>query len=935
MVMNVGKIQSVGFKSNINDTKKVSNPSENIKITELSRVTPDFNVVTPQTYSKISVNTLPNGLQIHTYKLANGHTVSVIPMEDSPMTVKNYVNVGSMNETDDIKGISHFLEHMAFNGTIGDNGYMKLNRGDSFKKVEELGGWTNASTSYSITDYVNSTPMLEESELEKQIKIIAAMTENLALSEKMIEKEKSPVSSEIDMVLDSPVTTSIDQTIRTLFNIRSSADELIAGSVNHIQNLDRNKVFEYYNKYYTPDNMHLVITGDVEPQKVMDLVSKNFHSNKISKGAKFSEPLYPINHTVRKDFISDKASSTNITIGFEGPKNNDTKNAIIGEFIQRYFNSVEPGLNKELKKLNSYGELSNERISNNSAHPSFNFINIDCADEKSEEVLKLIFDKLSNLKTPSQKNLDNIKNTMIQDFNDNLEYSSFVNGIIGSTYFDDKADGFINYENIVKSITLEDIKNYTDKYLNIEKAAITVIHPDVDKSEVFNNYENAKNVNFKGKSHQPINPDKLSQTTLENNHKAGFVKTKNPNIPFYYTLYYDIPKEINPAAKYILDDIYSSGTMNMSEDDFRQFQEDNNISLFASAGKTSLAINGYSNMENFEKTTDKARELLYNPRITEEEFSDAVNRFKENLLLHQDNASDIYFDHEAETDSSYTKTSELIKSLEKLTIDDVKNLHKYILENSKGTICVNVPESNPDFKEKAIEEFSKFNNVDKYSYEIKDKYIENTEPVVLTKDRNVSQADIMQVYKFEIGDSDKELLVANLMNSLLSSSDSIGLFNSLRERDHLAYSVYSDLFVDNNCGRVSLNILTSTDNKETGTQTYDNVQKSINGFKRQINMLLNSEYTDEDLETAKRKMKASLLNNETVISKLSTIDYAIYKDKPLDIDNQKYKIIDSITREDIDNFAKKVFSKKPVYAIVASEDTLENNKDFLESLKQN
>lgn len=69
-----------------------------------------------------------------------------------------------MNETANIKGISHFLEHMAFNGTNGENGHIKLEAGDSFKKIDELGGWANASTNYAITDYVNSTPLLDKKE---------------------------------------------------------------------------------------------------------------------------------------------------------------------------------------------------------------------------------------------------------------------------------------------------------------------------------------------------------------------------------------------------------------------------------------------------------------------------------------------------------------------------------------------------------------------------------------------------------------------------------------------------------------------------------------------------------------------------------------------------------------------------------------------------
>ena len=184
---------------------------------------------------------------------------------------------------------------MAFNGTIGDNGYTKLNPGETFGRIDKLGGWINASTSLATTDYVNSTPLLENKDLEEQIKIIAAMTENLALTPEMIEKEKGPVCSEINMILDNPLITTHDQTIRTLFNIKSPADDLIGGSTKHIQDLTQKDVKEYYDKYYTPDNMNLVITGDVNPDEVIKIVSKNFHSKKVSKNNAYHEELTPIN----------------------------------------------------------------------------------------------------------------------------------------------------------------------------------------------------------------------------------------------------------------------------------------------------------------------------------------------------------------------------------------------------------------------------------------------------------------------------------------------------------------------------------------------------------------------------------------------------------------------------------------------------------------
>ena len=336
MVMKVSNINSVFFKSK--QVPEVSDPQkqEYPQVKKLPAVTPDFNIQVPQKYTKIGAQELDNGLNLHMYKLSNGMKVAIVPMEGSPAVVKNYVNVGSMNEPQNIKGISHFLEHMAFNGTNGENGHIKLETGDSFKKIDELGGWANASTNYAITDYVNSTPQLKQGDLEKQIKIIAAMSEDLKLSQDMIDKEKYPVCSEINMILDDPQTIALDQTVRNLFKIKNPADEMVGGSVKHIQNLTRDDVLGYYNKYYTPDNMALVITGDVNPEEAILLAAKSFNSKKTSQGKKFEEKLTPLTKTVRKDFVSDKARSTEIILGFAGPKNNDTREKIIFDAAKTY-----------------------------------------------------------------------------------------------------------------------------------------------------------------------------------------------------------------------------------------------------------------------------------------------------------------------------------------------------------------------------------------------------------------------------------------------------------------------------------------------------------------------------------------------------------------------------------------------------------------------
>ena len=932
MVMKVGYINPVLFKSSQNVTKPEEKQIQHPQIKELPNITPDFAVQVPQKYQTLGVEELPNGLKLHSYKLANGHRVTIIPMEGSPAIVKNYVNVGSMNETDDIKGISHFLEHMAFNGTTGENGYIKLNQGDSFNKIDKLGGWTNASTNYAVTDYVNSTPLLEEKDLEEQIKIIAGMTEDLALTPEMIEKEKGPVCSEINMIMDNPQTILMDQTVRSLFNIKSSADELVGGSTKHIKNLTREKVKAYYDKYYTPDNMNLVITGDVNPQKTIELVSKNFRSNRTRQGQVYDEKFSPITKTVRKDFITDKASATEIMFGFAGPKVNDTKANIIYDIIQEHLFSTSFGLKEHLRNLNANYSMSYEKVSTNKNNPSLIFVTANSAEENSEKTIKLLWDKISNLSAPTESELERIKTKLIQARQTDLQYSNYVNNITGLTILDNDIDYLTKHDEILNSITTQDIEEFIKEYLSTQKAAITVVHPTTTIDSINQNYTNAKNISFKGKR-QPLATQDITETKLNNNFETAFLKSKNDNIYFSVNMYFPINKNINPATKNVLDIIYSMGTIDKDKNVCDKLKENNNIEFNFNLSEDELCIKGFSTKNNFNQTVQLANEVLNRPRITQEEFDKAIEKLKDYISRSQDSAIGLYIDEESKINPHYTSKGDILNGLETLTLQDVQDLHNYIIQNASGTIAVNIPESSPEFKEVAIEEFEKLNPVKAMNKKPQDVYIQNDEVKILTKEKNVSQADIMQLYKFPVSNNPKERAISAIANTLLSSSSSIGLFNTLREKEHLAYSVYSDIDRIGNCGEISCHILTTTDNKDIGEISYDNVQKSINGFHRQINALKNSQYSDEDLESAKRILKANLLQKEGIPSKLNGIINGQKNELGIDLHNQIFSEIDNITRADIDNFTQKAFQNPPIYSIVASKDTLENNKGFLESLK--
>ena len=154
----------VELKKNIS-ASTTEPPFTSSEIKELPSIQHPTTVNIPCGYTKMGIEKLDNGQEIHNYKLANGLRVSILPMDTNTTVIRSFVNTGAINEIDSQRGISHFLEHMAFNGTNGSNGYKKLATGDVFKLVSNIGGYTNAATNFALTDYFIQAPIFFDSDL--------------------------------------------------------------------------------------------------------------------------------------------------------------------------------------------------------------------------------------------------------------------------------------------------------------------------------------------------------------------------------------------------------------------------------------------------------------------------------------------------------------------------------------------------------------------------------------------------------------------------------------------------------------------------------------------------------------------------------------------------------------------------------------------------
>ena len=889
-------------------------------------------VKTPIPYTHIGKYTIENAGTVDLYKLANGQRVAILPKK-GPTVIKSYFNVGSMNEPDEIRGVSHFVEHMAFNGTNN------LEAGEFFKITNDMGAITNASTSFSITDYYIFSQLLDEKDLEESIRIQAEMLQNPKYSPEMIEKEKGPVTSEISMVADSPENVALNNCIKNLFQIETSSPDLVAGRISNIKNMTREKAYGYYNTWYTPDNCVTVITGEVKPEETINLVAKHFNSRK--KGTpelRQHEELNPITKSVRKDIRMPNAQTTTIAIGLKGPINAANKDYIVMQILlNSLLGNKSSRISTKLDKLQTAATFSVERMGNRPNDPKAIFIMGQATPAKSEFLIKTVYDEINKLKTEpiTEEELESAKNALRLAFSSLCENSQMLNNLIATSLInhDQNLDYAKDYLKILNSITTKDVQNFANNFLDLNKASISLVHPQKISDEMMSKFYNVANSNqnqisFKGNIEKKgLDTTKIKQYKLSNNLQLTLNPNKTDLTSINLTLDTKIPAATKPTVPALLSIMLNMGTINKNHKEF--YTEPNkkgmDIKFNSSFNTTSVQINSLSKDTSY--GIDLAKEVLTTPRFTESTLEYAKNMLKESLLNTPETAADILLNEMFPNSPQFVRKKELLSSIETTTLNDIIGFYNYILQNAQANATITAPiESNKMLNNEIIQKFStgfpafKPQKIAHFNTYIP---VQEAKTILNTEERN--QADIVKAYKFKTNYNPKDHLTISLLNTILGDGPYSRLFNDLREKQKLAYRVESTVDYNGDTGILALGIKTTTDNKVEGIIEYENVKKSLNGFDTHIRKICTEKVTDEELEAAKRRLKTKILNAiETSPGQTGVLASSQNSYYSIDSTTKSLKLIDEITANDIYNAANYIFNSNPITSILASKDTIAN-----------
>lgn len=217
-------------------------------------------------------STLSDSVQIHVeeVKLDNGMTALIVPNHKLPIfSLYMFYKVGGKNEVKGITGASHFLEHMMFKGAkrYGQNRIDFL--------IEGSGGSTNAYTTNDQTVYYENLP---SSELATILDIESDRMENLLLDPDAFEKERQVVLEERKMRYEnSPRGQLYLELMETLYKGTPYGTSVI-GDIPDLKTESREQIHAYFKRFYSPNNLTLVLAGDVDPKKAAQIIRDRFGS---------------------------------------------------------------------------------------------------------------------------------------------------------------------------------------------------------------------------------------------------------------------------------------------------------------------------------------------------------------------------------------------------------------------------------------------------------------------------------------------------------------------------------------------------------------------------------------------------------------------------------------------------------------------------------
>ena len=840
--------------------------------------------------------------ETNVYNLDNGQTVIIKEVRSNPIvTVDTWVRTGSINENDKNNGVSHFLEHLFFKGTTN------LAPGEFDKILETKGAVTNAATSKDFTHYYITLP---SNYFDLALGLHADMLLNPLIPRKELEKERKVVIEEISKDETNPQNVMYENLISMLYSKHPYKRKVI-GTREIISSIQREEILDYYNRFYVPANMVTVIVGDVDSEKALELVKQEFNKGNQKVSNEKFQIEKPLVKQARKQ-VNLPVQSGYMLIGFRGVKITDNDSYaldVLSTILGDGRSSVFYRNIKDQKQLAYSVGASNATFRDDGIF----YVSANFEPEKLEKLESAIFDEIKVIqnKGVTLEQLSLAKNIIERDTYYARESISNIAQEIGYTMVTAVNINFYeDYINNIKKVTADDVKRVANKYLGVEKSAVSIVVPEKSNEVEISTNLVDKNVQ------KPILVSENEQTKKYklSNGVQLIITPNDVNEIVAMSIYAKGGSFLDkiPGTSVVVSDVIMKGTRKYSAVELAKVLEENGIKISPAVRADAFTVSVLTTKLQYEKTIELLGEVLNNATFDDYEIektvSEKLNKIKRDrdvpLQVALENYKTLIYEG---TPYSYT-AKVLEKTLPKITHRDLVEYYENIFAPQNVIISINgnveVEKVAEDLNEIFVNKKGQTFDYNSYKNSLGNLTSKKSAINVIPE----TKTDwIFIAWRASSLENKKDYATLQVIDSMLGSGMSSRLFKNLRDQEGLAYQLGS---------AYGPNMLGGAFVVYIGTNP-ENLDKARDGLLNEVYKFKNEFVGSKELQDAKDKLIGNyIISQETNLEKASTLAWFETSGRGYDFKDEYINLINSITESDIIEVANKYFTENYVISIV-------------------
>jgi len=398
---------------------------------------------------------------VNSFTLKNGMKFLVV--EDNSIPNANmylFYRVGSRNEYQGITGLSHFFEHMMFNGA------KKYGPKEFDRTMEFNGGANNAYTREDVTVYTNWFPA---SATETIFDLEGDRIASLSIDPKMVESERGVVLSERSTGLENSPWQLLSQSVQAQAFQEHPYHWPVIGYEDDMKNWKQTDLERYFKTYYAPNNCVVVVAGAVKTADIKALAEKYLEPIPAQPEPPKVHQAEPAQTGERRIMVQKDVATPYLNIVYKAPeaKNDDYYPLVLLSDIlssgksSRLYSALVDGKQLATSVFSSYGESFDPT--------TFGFYAIAGKGVNEADLEKAIYVELEKIKKDgiTDKELQKVKNQKLIEFYNQVETINGKSNNIGTyeVFFGDYKKMFEAPDRYNK-VTAEDIKRVANKYFN-------------------------------------------------------------------------------------------------------------------------------------------------------------------------------------------------------------------------------------------------------------------------------------------------------------------------------------------------------------------------------------------------------------------------------------------------------------------------------------